>query len=417
MNSQTNVLNESIAQCKTALPLPELWKKLGLRGEPKQSCLSPFRDEANPSFSVFQKNGLWFWKDFAAGTAGDEIGLIVQHRGCKKGKAIRLYHELAGIELPQFANQTDCEKSPGDAIAIYNYLDADGNLLHQTLRFAPKLFRQRRPASEGLRQGDRAAKRDRRGNWWLWTLDGIEPVLYRLPELLAASPSLPIFLCEGEKDVETLGSVLGGPTTTAPMGAGKWRESYTRTLRGRDVIIIPHRDPVGSTKAGQKHAALVAEKLSQGGAGRVRIVDWNKAWPEAAQDESRKLDVANFIERLESEIGQGELSALHDITLLKLLDAARDYVAQKQTPALENPRTPIQLPGHGRTLSEFAAELGALLHSTTIFNHGGVVMVLNEQRKKLEPVGQSFFRSWLENYVQPQGFVGTVKARGLRIKA
>jgi hypothetical protein len=34
MNSQTDALNKSIARCKMALPLPELWKKLGLRGEP-----------------------------------------------------------------------------------------------------------------------------------------------------------------------------------------------------------------------------------------------------------------------------------------------------------------------------------------------------------------------------------------------
>jgi hypothetical protein len=232
-------------------------------------------------------------------------------------------------------------------------------------------------------------------------------VLYRLPELLAASPSQPVWLCEGEKDTDDLGSIVGGPTTTAPMGAGKWKDSYTEVLKHRSVIIIPHRDPIGSSQAGQKHAELVAQKLKSGGARRVRIVDWNKLWPEAAKDESRKLDVSDFIKELENEIGQGELSALRDLTLLELFNAARDYVApQEQTPAPENPQLRIQLPGHGRTLSEFAGELGDLLHDATIFNHGGVVMVLNEERKKLEPVGQSFFRSWLENYVQPQGFAG-----------
>jgi hypothetical protein len=99
MSSPTNDFVDSIARCKAVLPLPDLWKKLGLRGEPKRSCLSPFRDETNPSFSVFQKGQLWFWKDHATGAGGDEITLIIQHQGCKKGDAIRYYHELAGVEF------------------------------------------------------------------------------------------------------------------------------------------------------------------------------------------------------------------------------------------------------------------------------------------------------------------------------
>jgi hypothetical protein len=300
------------------------------------------------------------------------------------------------------------KKPPGKLVAIYDYLDADCTLLHQTLRYAPKGFRQRRPAVEGLRQGDRTASRDRDGKWWIWTVDGIEPVLYRLPELLAAPESLPVFLCEGEKDADRLASAPGAVTTTAPMGAGKWRESYTQTLRGRDVVIIPDRDPVDSMEAGQKHAERVAQKLSRGGVKSIRIVDWNEVWPEAAQDESRKLDVDEFFEKLENEMSNGlKQLSVPEAAIQQLLRAAWDYVAPRLSTAPDDPRPCIRLPGHGRTLSEFAAELGTLLRDTSIFNHGGVVMVLNKERKKLEPVGQSFFRSWLEDHVQPQGLVGS----------
>ncbi len=78
MNSPTNGLIGSISQCKAALPLPELWKKLGSRGEPKHSFLSPFRNETHPSFSVFQNGNLWFWKDHATGAWGDEIDRFLQ---------------------------------------------------------------------------------------------------------------------------------------------------------------------------------------------------------------------------------------------------------------------------------------------------------------------------------------------------
>ena len=56
-------------------------------------------------------------------------------------------------------------------------------------------------------------------------------VLYRLPDLLNAPPERPVFVVEGEKDVETLAS-LGLIATTNAMGAGKWRPEYNEALKG-----------------------------------------------------------------------------------------------------------------------------------------------------------------------------------------
>lgn len=401
MNSPTDALSKAIKLCKIALPLPQLWEKLQLRGEPGRSCLSPFRDERNPSFSVFQKNDLWFWKDHTTGAGGDEIDLIAQQRGCPKGDAIRLYCELAGVAVPQESNlASHAKKTLRKLVATYDYLDAKRNLVHQTLRYIPKAFRQRRPASEGMTCGDRVAKRDRDGNWWLWTLEGIEPILYRTPELLAVSLSAPVFLCEGEKDADSLAAAEGAVTTTAPMGAGKWRESYTDMLRGRDVIITPDRDPQGSAEAGQKHAIRVASELLPVAA-RVRIVDWNQAWPEAARDQRRKLDVAAFIEDLAR---QGIVDA-PQIALERLLTGSCDYTASEEA-VVRDPRPRLLLPKDGRSVSEFSAQLGCLLRNAPIFNRGGLAMILNDERKKLEPVGASFFRTWIELYVQPEGFCG-----------
>jgi DNA primase len=284
-------LAETIAQCKAALPLPTLWQKLGLRGEPKHSCLSPFRNEAHPSFSVFQSHGLWFWKDHATGAGGDEIDLIAHHSSLERKEAIRTYHELADVKPPKAWDVADEKSSVSrKLVATYDYLDAEGHLVHQTLRYEPKDFRQRRPAAEGMKQGNRSAKRDREGKWWLWTLEGIEPVLYRLPQLLSAPPSHTVFICEGEKDAETLAKT-GAVVTTAPMGAGKWRESYTRVLKGRDVVIWPDSDEIGL-----QHAQRVAKALHAGGANRVRIVSWNKLWPNPPSN-IKKLDVAEFATR------------------------------------------------------------------------------------------------------------------------
>ena len=61
--------------------------------------------------------------------------------------------------------------SGGRIAATYDYVDADGVLLYQVVRFEPKGFRQRRPNPS-------------QQNKWTWNLNGTPRVLYRLPELV-----------------------------------------------------------------------------------------------------------------------------------------------------------------------------------------------------------------------------------------
>jgi DNA primase len=278
--------------------MPELWHKLGLRGDPKRSCLSPFRDEKEPSFSVFQVGSQWFYKDHATGESGDEISLIVRHTGCEKKDAIQSYHDLAGVPMPEPKAKQASNNSLGKLVKIYDYRDANGNLVHQTLRFEPKRFLQRRPAAEGMRAGGKVARLDRRtGQWWIWTLEGIEPVLYRLPELAEAPLDKPVFICEGEKDADTIAE-LGGVATTAPMGAGKWRKSYTPAFKDKRVIICPDFDD-----AGLRHAQMVGECL-RGIAKAVKILATAKfRFDMVSGLTDRKLDIAEIVPLLRERVG------------------------------------------------------------------------------------------------------------------
>jgi putative DNA primase/helicase len=124
--------------------------------------------------------------------------------------------------------------------ATYDYQDANGTLLFQTVRFEPKGFSQRRPDGAG---------------GWIWNLRGVERVLYRLPELLGADPAETIWLPEGEKDVEAL-VAAGLVATTNPMGAGKWRSNYAKYFRGRSVVLLPDNDAPG-----REHMLKVARSL------------------------------------------------------------------------------------------------------------------------------------------------------------
>ncbi|MDA1029759.1 MAG: AAA family ATPase [Bacteroidetes bacterium] len=115
-------------------------------------------------------------------------------------------------------------------VDAYDYVDEQGNLLFQTVRYQPKDFRQRRPDGNG---------------GWIWNLKNTRFVLYRLPEIIHADS---ILILEGEKDVETaysLGLPKNWAATCNPMGAGKWNPAFSECLRHKTVVLCPDQDEPG----------------------------------------------------------------------------------------------------------------------------------------------------------------------------
>lgn len=186
----------------------------------------------------------------------DGRALIHCHAGCNSSDVMR----ALGLEMEDLFNEDLKANGNGNGdhhaaepdprnrsrlVKSYDYVDAGGNLLFEACRFEPKTFRQRRKDSEGN---------------WIYNLQGVEPVLYRLPEVIeAAALGKTVHVVEGEKDVDAL-VALGLVATTNPMGAGKWRETYTKVLAGAAVVILPDND-----EPGEKHAHHVAEQLTAAG--------------------------------------------------------------------------------------------------------------------------------------------------------
>ena len=96
--------------------------------------------------------------------------------------------------------------------------------------------------------GSKTARWERyEGNTLVKGLNGLKMPLYHVYNL--ADNTKPIFIVEGEKDVETM-EKLGYIATTSPNGAGsKWKPEYTPLFRDFDVIILADNDEVGLKSA------------------------------------------------------------------------------------------------------------------------------------------------------------------------
>ncbi len=241
-----------------------------LLGEPngRLSTRAQLRFGSNGSIAVEiagAKAGTWF--DHENEIGGGVWDLLGVKGGMEKAAAGRWLRDKFGIEVEEQRG-----RSAGRRIAAtYNYRDEQGTLLFQVVRFEPKDFRQRRRGSDGQ---------------WICNIKGVRPVLYQLPELLAAAPGSRVYIAEGEKDVDNLRQ-LGVIATTSPGGAAKpggrskWRAEYARYLAGFDVVILPDNDD-----AGRAHANAIAASLA-GIAASVRILHL----PELAA----KGDVSDWI--------------------------------------------------------------------------------------------------------------------------
>lgn len=140
--------------------------------------------------------------------------------------------------------KTEAQRRERDQLtisAVYPYQDEGGKVLFEVVRFLPKTFRQRKP--DGT-----------------WGLQGVTPTIYHLPEVKAAiAKGETIYICEGEKDADNLRERYHLTATTNPMGAGKWRDNYSKLLVGAKLVVIfPDND-----KPGRNHGQQVAESLNK----------------------------------------------------------------------------------------------------------------------------------------------------------
>jgi hypothetical protein len=87
----------AIDEAKKRLPLPALMGQLGLANHAKQTARCPFHADRHNSFSVWQRDGVWFFKCFSGCGKGDEINFLELHRSLSRSEATKLFLEMAGV--------------------------------------------------------------------------------------------------------------------------------------------------------------------------------------------------------------------------------------------------------------------------------------------------------------------------------
>ena len=208
------------------------------------TALCPAHDDKTNSLSIGQ----------------GETGKLLLH--CHAGCCLDDILKVAGLTTADiFPNEPKQERK---IEAVYPYKDEKGKLLYEVIRYKPKGFSQRRPDGKG----------------YAYNLKGVKPILYKLPEVLEAiKQGRSIFVVEGEKDAENLYK-LGFTATTCSSGAGKWKDSYSDSLKGANVVIVPDCD-----EPGRKHAEQVLKSLS-GKAASVKVIN--------LPDMADKQDITDF---------------------------------------------------------------------------------------------------------------------------
>ena len=125
----------------------------------------PAHDDDKPSLSITEKDGKL---------------LLKCHAGCEQAAVIDALRARGLWPERKRINGNGSAGKTRTIAALYEYTDEQGTLLFQAVRYAPKGFHQRHPDGKG---------------GWIWNMEGVQRVPYRLPELVEAiACGKPVFI-------------------------------------------------------------------------------------------------------------------------------------------------------------------------------------------------------------------------------
>jgi 5S rRNA maturation endonuclease (ribonuclease M5) len=229
--------------------------------------LCPLHTETEPSFHYKPKTGKWYCH--AEKQGGDIFKFYALKHGLNlNGQFPQILNGIArDFNIPIDTAKPEKRKR----VAHYDYTDEKGKVVHRTIKYSPKSYKQ---------------CTFKKGEGWVWSLKGVQTYLYNLPEVIKKPQ---VWICEGEKDADTVNSlgIKNVAGTTNPMGAKKWKSHYNQWLKDKDCVLFPDND-----REGIEHMKRVATLLV-GTAKTVKVV--------SLPDLPLKGDITDYVEKCESK--------------------------------------------------------------------------------------------------------------------
>ncbi len=263
------------AQAKAAYTIFDLWPVLNLPGEPRASCRSPFRDERNASFSIFDQGRAW--KDHGTGEGGDLVEFVRVATGWSHAEIREWFMERLGIDHrdpPRRVNTLPAEaraiQFPGELVTgteetwerfaearglscpavwtavhtgVLRFTKAEGQRCSVVTDDARRAAEFRRLDGETFRNGKKA-----------YPLPGVDKTWLPGADLIAGDAD--ILITEGATDFLTafdkyvVYRKAGGPRRWCPMAllGSKCKRidpELLERVRGRHVRLVPDADKDG----------------------------------------------------------------------------------------------------------------------------------------------------------------------------
>ena len=167
--------------------------------------------------------------------------------------------------------------TPWADVGVYPYQDASGVVAYESLR--------RERNNGGVREKKFLMRVPRVDGSFEYKMRGCARVLYRLPDVIAASASgETVIVVEGEKDADRLASI-GFTVTTNAGGAGwEWNAAFAEPLRGaKRIVVLTDSDMPGRAAAAHRGLLLLAI------CNDVRVLD-------LAPDRADGFDVSDWLD-------------------------------------------------------------------------------------------------------------------------
>ena len=273
-------------------------------GQNQWAARCPCRnDDNNPSLSIAQSDATGDVLVSCHRGNGCDTKQICDAMGIKVSELFNRSHSDSWVDKPSQYRESSSpqvqKKSSRKLVATYKFRDENGTLMYEKLRYVDengkKSFGHRRPDP------------DMPGEY-IYDAKGIKKILYRLPEVIKAiNDGEPVWLVEGEKDVDTLVSKYGVCATTMSSGAGHWEPEYSQLLSGAEVLeIVADND-----EPGKNHALHVAAQVRALG-GNVRV--WVSHYGKDISDHIASGHEPDELEELDYELPEdaGALEAEED---------------------------------------------------------------------------------------------------------